>query len=191
MKENMTEEQSKVILKSLDDAIEKGPWEESTYLRVIGKNLKKIRDEFYSEITSVLGDTSKTDASLKNRVAMRSGQQEVYISLYASNGESLASWERIVLNLPRQIISRPIYADEEDVRHLIRMKENKLNEGYVAVFIDVDAILSVSSDKIQKDRYGKPLLSLKDKVINLDNISRFVHQTGTYQYIKGRFVKKS
>ena len=191
MKEHMTEEQSKVILKALDEAIETGPWEQSTYLRVIGKSLKKIRDDFFNEVSSLFTDAAKSDANLLNRVAMRSGQQEVYISLYASNGDSLASWERVVANLPRQVISRPIYADEEDVRQLIRLKENKLNEAYVAVFVDTDAILAVAPDKIQKDRYGKSLLLLKDKVINLDNISRFVHHTGIYQYSKGRFIKKS
>ena len=189
MKPELTEEQSSAILKALDEALETGPWEQTTFLRVIGKNLKKVRDDFHNEITAASHESSKTESNLLNRVALRGGQQEVYVSLYTSGGESIAAWERVVANLSRQIISRPIYADEEDVKHLIRLKENKNNEAYIAIFVDQSALLAIHPDKIQKDRYGKSLLILKDKAIDLANISRFVHLSGVYSYSKGRLIK--
>ena len=49
----------------------------------------------------------------------------------------------------------------------------------------------MSADKTPVDKLGKPLLTLKDKSLSLDNINRFVHITGTYQYGQGRLVKNS
>jgi intracellular multiplication protein IcmQ len=87
------------------------------------------------------------------------------------------------------MISRPIYADEEDIKALLRTKENKANEGYVSMYISQSDILPLQSDKIPVDKLGKPLLTLKDKSLSLDNINRFVHKSGIYQYSQGRLVK--
>ena len=99
-------------------------------------------------------------------------------------------WERIVNNLPKQIISRPIYADEENANQLIRSKENKLNEAYVAIYINQSDIIPMG-DKTPTDRLGKPLLTLKDKSLSLNNINRFVHVSGVYQYLAGKLIKES
>lgn len=194
MKDELTEQQTQAILKALDEAIETGPWEESNFLRVIGKNLRSIRNDFANRIGSDVKEQQeklKTESHLANRVALRTGQQEVFIGLYSTEGNNLQAWERILANLPRQMISRPIYPNEEDVKYLIKSKENKINEAYVAVYINQNDILEMPPDKIPKDRFGKPLLSLKDRSLSLDNINRFVHLSGVYRYIKGRLVKNS
>ena len=89
------------------------------------------------------------------------------------------------------MISRPIYADEEDIKALIRTKENKINEAYVSMYISQSDILPLPADKIPVDKLGKPLITLKDKSLSLDNINRFVHESGSYQYSQGRLVKNS
>ncbi|KTC68123.1 IcmQ protein [Legionella birminghamensis] len=188
MKENLGDKQAEDILKALDEAIESGPWEESNFLRVIGKNLREIREN-YSRSLSSSSAKNNSNATLLNRVALRSGQQEVFIALYSSEGNNLQSWERILANLPRQVISRPIYTDEENVKFMIKSKENKLNEAYISVFINQSDILLLSADKTPQDKFGKPLLTLKDRAINLENINRFVHYSGTYKYMKGRLIK--
>ena len=189
MNDELSKQQSDAILKALDDAILQGPWDESNFLRVIGKNLHELRDGFIAQINTTNGAQSGMISHLANRIALRSGQQEIFIALYSSDGENIASWERILMNLPKQMISRPIYADEEDIKALIRTKANKINEAYVSMYINQSDILFLPVDKTPIDKLGKSLLTLKDKALNLDSINRFVHQSGSYQYSHARLVK--
>jgi intracellular multiplication protein IcmQ len=189
MKDELSEQQTDAILKALNDAIEQGPWDESNFLRVIGKNLREIRDGFASQLQAPAHEKSKIASHLANRVALRSGQQEIFIALYSSNGTNIQSWERILMNLPKQMISRPVYDNEEDIRAVIKTKENKDNEAYVSMYISQTDILALSADKMPVDKRGKGLLTLKDKSLSLDNINRFVHTSGIYQYAQGRLVK--
>lgn len=189
MKDNLTDEQSEAILKALNEAIETGPWDKSSFLKVIGKNLNEIRENFLNQLGTLSKSQLRAESHLANRIALRSGQQEVFVSLYSSDGQNIQSWERIVANLPRQMISRPIYADEEDVKAIIKIKENKNNEAYVAIYINQHDILPIGADKSSFDKLGKALMSLKDKTLSLDNISRFVHHSGVYRYDRGRLIK--
>ncbi len=191
MKDDLTEQQTATIMKALDEAIEHGPWSESNFLRVIGKNLREIRDAFANQLLVPGQEKSKMAAHLANRIALRSGQQEIFVALYSSDGNNIQSWERILTNLPKQMISRPIYASEEDIKNIIKTKENKNNEAYVAMYISQSDILPMAEDKIPLDKLGKQLLTLKDKSLSLDNISCFVHISGDYQYDQGRLIKKA
>ena len=103
---------------------------------------------------------------------------------------NLQAWERIITNLPKQMLSRPIYALEEDVNNFIKTKENKNNEAYVSFYINPLDILTLATEKMHLDKLGKPLLTLKDNALILENIERFVHVTGEYQFVKGRLIKK-
>ena len=190
MKDALSKQQIDAILKALDEAIEQGPWENSNFLRVIGKNLREIRDKFVSQMDSA-NQKSKGNTHVANRIALRSGQQEVFVGLYSSDGINIHSWERIIINLPKQMISRPIYAEEKDVKEFIKKKENKINEAYVSIYVSQNDILPLSSEKTPLDKLGKPLLSLKDKALNLENINHFVHQTGIYKYSHGRLLKST
>lgn len=189
MKDQLSDEQKEAILQALNEAIEKGPWDKSNFLRVIGKKLITIRDRFLRRIGASSQAKLKAESHLANRIALRSGQQEIYVSLYSSDGRNLQSWEKILASLPRQMISRPIYADEEDIKAVLKTKENKQNEAYVSIYINQSDILPLSSDKAPVDKLGKTLLTLKDKSISLDNISRFVHVSGVYRYTNGRLIK--
>lgn len=189
MNTRLSNEQNDAILKALNEAIQTGPWQKSNFLKVIGKNLTEIRDNFINLLGTRHPHSLKTDSHIANRIALRSGQQEVFISLYSADGLNIQSWERIVANLPNQIISRPIYADEEDIKAVLRIKEHKQNEAYVAIYINQSDIISLSSDKASVDKLGKSLLALKTKIIKLDNISRFVHMSGVYRLKHNRLVK--
>lgn len=188
MKDELSESQTNAVLKALNDALDTGPWEESNFLRVIGKNLREIRDNLVNHIATH-NETSPSSPKATARARLQGELQEVYIALYSSDGNQLLSWERILANLQRQMVSRPIYAEEKDVQYLIKSKDNKLNEAYVAISINPADILNLSSDKIPLDKFGKPLLSLKDRSLNLENVNRFVHLSGTYHYIKGHLIK--
>lgn len=192
MKDQLTEEQTEAILQALEEAIATGPWDESAFLRVIGKNLREIRDNFISRLGNPQAlEKSRAELLAANRFAQRTDMKEIFIALYSSDGSNLQAWERILANLPGQTISRPIYAEEEDIKYLIKSKENKVNEAYVGIYINNNDILALSPDKIPVDKFGKALISLKDKTLNLDNISRFVHLSGVYHYAKGRLLKIS
>src|ERR1700722_9147682 len=125
MKDKLSDEQNKSILEALNHAIEKGPWDQSNFLKVIGKNLIEIRDDYLKQLGTSSHEQLKADRLAANRLASRSSQQEIYISSYFAEGANLHAWERIIANLPRQLISRPIYAEEEDLKALIKTKENK------------------------------------------------------------------
>lgn len=191
MNNRLSDSQNEELLKALNEAIENGPWEQSNFLKVIGKNLIEIRDNFLNQLGASSHSQLKVESQLANRMALRSGQQEIYISLYSADGANVQSWEKIVANLPGQMISRPIYADEADIIALLKTKDNKQNEAYVAIYIYQSDILPLPSDKTPVDKLGKSLLSLKDKTLNLDNISRFVHQSGVYRFERGRLIKES
>jgi intracellular multiplication protein IcmQ len=190
MKDKLTDKQTEAILKALDDAIKTGPWEQSNFLRAIGKSLNEIRDNFASKLSARSKEQIRDDAHLASRLALRSGQQEVFVSLYSTDGTNMQSWERIVANLPRQMISRPIYADEEHVKSCLKTKENKQNEAYVSIFINKTDIIPLHPDKVLSDRLGNPLMTLKDKSLDVENINRFVHISGVYQYKRGRLIKE-
>ncbi|WP_028388111.1 Dot/Icm secretion system protein IcmQ [Legionella fairfieldensis] len=190
MKEELTEQQTREILNAFDEALKNGPWEESNFLRVIGKSLREIRDNFASHLN---GDEEivKGDSSSVNPLAQRSDHRAIYVSLYSSEGNNLQAWERILANLPRQMISRPVYENEVSVQHLIKSKENKVNEAYVVIYINHADILPVPPDKILTDKFGNPLMNLKDRSLRLENIVQFVHLSGTYRYVKGRLIKNT
>ncbi len=188
--DELTTEQADAVLLALDNAIAQGPWEESNFLRVIGKNLREIRDEFVSGMESSGKVSTDAAANLVHQnILLRRGQKKVCVALYSSNGKNMQSWEWIVTNLPRQMISRPIYLEEEDVKAIIKTKENKINEAYVIIYIDENDILHVNDDKIPMDKLGKPRLLLKDGALKLSNMESFVHQSGTYHYSQGRLIK--
>jgi len=189
MKETLTDQQSKAIIKALDDAIESGPWDQSNFLRAVGKNLNEIRDNFVNQMRVRTPAQLKAESHFANRMALRSGQLELFISLYSTDGSNIQSWERIVANLPRQMISRPIYSNEGDITALLKSKENKQNEAYVAIYVNKTDVLPCAPDKVVLDKLGHQLLNLKDKSLDLENITRFVHVSGVYRYERGRLLK--
>ena len=189
MKEdNLEPEQIEAIRNAFDYAIKNGPWEESNFLRTMGKRLEKIREEFLVEagVKSPSGLNANEDL---DDASPRSGQKEIFISLYSSNGGQLSAWEKLIVNLPRQLISRPIYADEESIQNRIKSKSIPVNEAYVCAYICKGDIKTIAEDKIPHDKLNNPLLTVKDRAISLDDITRFVHMSGTYSYIEGRLVK--
>ena len=189
--DELTKQQVDALLKAFDDALEQGPWAASGFLQVIGRSLLEIRNGFANRMDASSQRNADAAASIASRMALRSDQKKIYIVLYSFDGSNLKSWERIVTNLPRQIISRPIYSEEDDVVAIIKTKENKINEAYVSIYINESDILQMPSDKLPLDKLGKQLLTLKDRSLKLDNIDCFVHQSGRYQFSQGRLIKDS
>jgi intracellular multiplication protein IcmQ len=189
MKEKLSKDQTDAILKALNDALEQGPWDESNFLRAIGRKLSDVRDRFVEHLNRPGSETAKKETQLAHQMALRTNQKLIFVALYSYEGAHLLSWERILMNLPKQMVSRPIYAVEDDVKDMIKIKENKNNEAYLSLYIDQSDILPLSADKTPLDKLGKPLLVLKNKSLHPENYHLFVHTSGTYHYHQGRLVK--
>ena len=182
-------QKAQALLDALEAALASGSWSETNFILIIGKKLRAMRDNLSEQLNLTDKDETSTEEYISKRLAMQSKLKEVYIGLYSTEGVSLQSWERIVANLRRQMVSRPVYAKEEDVKEVIKSKEKKINEAYVSIFVSESDILTVSSDKAPVDKLGNTMLVLKDNSINLENINLFVHLTGVYRYSRGRLIK--
>jgi len=190
MKKNkFSDKQLNVILKSLRELLERGSWNTSAFLRVIGKKLQKVHDDFAARVHNAQQGFSHASAQDSMQHMPLETQQEIFIALYASDGANIQSWEKILMNLPRQAISRPVYAEATAIQHVFKERKSHLNEAYVVMYINRDAILPTPLDKTPKDRFGTDLLTLKNTALSLDNVIRFVHASGIYTYNKGRLTK--
>lgn len=186
-----TEEQSAAVLAALDEALAQGEWAASSFLVQIGKKLKQLRDDFAKAQTDDDPNLQNTSInSEKMTTHQRAEMVKVFIALYAFNGGILQSWERVIANLPTQVISRPVYAVEDDLIANFRAKTKSVNDAYVSVYINPTDILERSTEKSSVDKLGKPLLSIKNNAVQLSNLSEFKHQSGTYSYVKGHLVRK-
>jgi len=191
-KYKVSEKQAHAVLTSLRELLDKGPWKHSAFLRVIGKKIQKIHDDFAARAGRAQQIESHHQSIQHDQQQKRlETQQEVFVALYSSQGSDLESWEKILMNLPRQAVSRPVYAEEEAIQRVFKERRNQLNEAYVAMYIDRDTILPTPMDKIPKDRFGTDLLILKNNALKHENIIYFVHASGVYTYQKGRLKKKT
>lgn len=176
------------ILKALNEAIEKGPWEHNLFFRGIGKKLKDARDRFQRELG--LDELLKSQERSAEDVAVADlNFTEVYISLYQSEGANMQKWASVVGSLVGHSISRPVYKNEDDIQSAIRAKEYKLNDGYVAARVRNNLILKPYGDKQPLDRFGRELLILREDAVQLENILYFVHVSGRYMFDKGTLTK--
>ena len=192
MKKNklsVSEKQTHAILTSLRELLERGPWANSAFLRVLGKKIQKIHDDFSTRVDSTHQSLSHKSAQHHLTQKPSETQKEVFVALYSSDGANLESWEKILVNLPRQTVSRPVYSEEEAIKKIFKDKKKPVNDAYVVMYIDQNALLMMAGDKAPKDRFGTELLTLKAKALSLDHMLRFVHTSGVYTYQKGRLIK--
>ena len=190
MKKNkLSEKQAHSILTSLRKLLERGPWNKSAFLRVLGNKIQKTHDDFAS--SAGRSQQAKLHESTQNnkKQELLETQQAVFVALYSSDGANIQAWEKILTNLPRQSISRPVYGEEEAINKVFKARGNPLNEAYVVMHVAREAILTTPMDKTPKDRFGTELLTLKDKALVHEHIIRFVHASGVYMYKKGRLIK--
>ncbi len=180
---------AKEFLAALDKAIASGSWDETSFVLIIGKKLKEMRENLAKDIKKAEENSDFSSDILSKNLKMQNSLKEVFISLYSVEGAKLASWEQIIFNLRKQMISRPVYAAEEEVIAIIKTKEKKINEAYVSVFVKQEDILTMRPDKIQSDKLGQNMLVLKDNSVSLDYINYFMHLTGKYKYSRGKLLK--
>lgn len=165
------------VLKELDELLADGPWEHNLFFKGIGKKLKDARDHFVAE----LGLEQKTVATPTEQDQTNSDYQEVYVSLYQAEGANIAKWQTVVNSLAGFNITRPIYKNESDIKNAIRAKSFQQNDAYIAMRVPKDYVLTPFNTPAT-DRNGFELVVLKEGTMKLENITRFVHQSGEYEF---------
>ncbi len=175
------------VLKALNKAIEAGPWEHSLFFQGIGKKLRDLRDRFQQELGL---DELATAAKASSANADQGKYIQVYISLYQAEGANLQKWGMVVNSLAGHNLTRPVYKNEEDIQSMIRAKNYKVNDAYIAVRVRVEDLYQTPGDAPLVDRFGRELLMLKENVLRLENIAYFVHLSGHYLLNDGILVRQ-
>lgn len=177
-------------LKALDKAIEGGPWDKSLLLRAIGKKLHDARERFIEDLDlKEILEKSSASQEIAQPSLQNADFLEVYVSLYQAQGTNLQKWAAILTSITQLSITRPIYKNEEDIKASIRAKDFQANDAYVAVKVRQTDVMKSPEGKTPVDRFGRELLVLKENVVRPENISRFVHLTGEYRFVKGVLIK--
>jgi len=179
------------ILKALNEAIEKGPWDQSNFFKAIGKKLVEIRNRFRNDLNLGVIEETGMSASVANRIAQRHGLIEVFILLYNADGSNIGKWESTINSVRAQIMNRPVYRDEALAKAALRGAINKQNEGYIAAYVRSEDILQFSPEKIPRDRWNNELLTIHESGVMLSNITRFIHLSGNYEVENGKLIRQS
>jgi intracellular multiplication protein IcmQ len=165
------------LLEAIDQAIEKGDWMGSLFLANILKQLQDLR----AYVAHELDDKVLTAAESQKRrqdQPEREGYVCVYISLYQAESDRLDRWFSSIKMLASYGVSRPVYASEEEIQHMIRDKQSR-SDAYVSIWVKKTDILPAVGLP-SKDRWGYPLLSLREGSIRLENIIAFFHSNEEY-----------
>lgn len=177
------------ILKALNDAIEKGPWEENVFFQAIRKKLIDAREKFKQEVNLTDADIElEGETQIASRIAKKKGLIEIFILLYNAHGTDIHKWQAILNALHAHVLSRPIYKNEQHAKAALRAASNKQNEAYVSVFVNEHDIVEATLERSHTDRFGNELLILREGAIFKENIHRFVHKTGSYEFENQKLV---
>lgn len=170
-------EQAKTIQDALHHLVASPHFSNSTFLRLLHQQIQNLSEEFDRTMQEVYSLQEETSEQEKKDYT---NKELIYISIYCFDGRNLASWKRVIENLPRQYISRPIYLKERDVQKAVKAKPQLMNEGYIAIYVEKQAINQPDQSFLPADKWGHTLLSLKDRAIDLQNVEFFWHDSKHY-----------
>jgi intracellular multiplication protein IcmQ len=185
--EEATHKYCKVVVASVDKILAAGDWDSSLFLKNVIKPIREMRNEAEQILTSQI----TVDESVVEAVpTLAENEVFLYVSLFQSKGHDLSLWEKQLKTLNRYLINRPVYAEEDNVKKVIRLKENNTNEAYVVLRLDKKYIQKPNAFEVErKDRYGNSLETVKPGVIVDSNIIELVYDGVRFRYIEGRLIK--
>lgn len=185
--EELSKQKLQEIADALDRVVSDLPWQQSVFLKALGKKFETIRDEFVE--SSGLKPKEAATHAKKDPFALKDDEIEVYVALYNAQGTDLKQWAKIISNISTLSISRPTYSTEQAVREMIRSSANILNEGYVSVHIHKGDIIAAPEDRAPRDKLGNILLMLKENIITVSDVRKFYHKSGIYTLKKGELER--
>lgn len=173
------------IIGAVDHVLNASDWEDSLFLRNALKPLKEIREQ----AMALKKDATLTAADQQVVLrALSDDEMLVYISIFQSEGHNLRKWELQLGSLRSHLLGRPVYEKEENVAKVIRQKLMQVSEAFVVVAVNKKDIQSFAYQAERVDRFGNPLLTLKDSSVKTENIFEFVHQNQRYFFLNGKLV---
>lgn len=164
----------------MDELLEKDYWQDSLFLQAAEKELRELRAKIASDpkLVTILAKTDPNSAEIEK---YPEDSVVIYIALYQADGSNFTRWSQMLAAISNLSINRPIYRHEDDVKACMRAIEKKQNHAYLEALINKEDILS-TIDNMPRDRNGYELLIVKEKAVKPDNIVKFVHITGSYQF---------
>ncbi len=185
--DELSKEKLQEIADALDRVVSDLPWQQSVFLKALGKKFEIIRDEFIEN--SGLKPKDEASHIKKDPFALKDNQIEVFVALYNAQGGDINQWAKVVMNVSKLSISRPIYSTEKAVREMMRSSAHIANEGYVSAHINKSDILPAPEDRAPRDKLGNILLLLKETAITPQCVRKFYHKSGIYTLKKGELER--
>lgn len=176
------------IIETVDRVLAAGDWESSLFLKNTAKPLKAIKAEAETELADRQGRTTQKHIKI---APLSEDEQEVYVSLFQSDGYNKGKWAVQLRALSRYVVGRPIYQHEADIQKRIRLRAASENEAYVIVAVKKKDVLSDPfQTNVLKDQYDHPLVQLKETAVQNGRIISFVHNKVRYHFVDGRLSKE-
>lgn len=182
--------QRQQIIENLDVLIENKNWENSLALKVVQSRIVTYRDSLQQEIETYTEQvTQDAELGTNTEVALPDGQVAVFICLYKSFGDDVVQWEKALAHFSGHVLGRPIYATEAAAGKFINSKENREPEGYIELWVAKDMIIDLPASRALFDKFGNPLLTLKQGVLSAAQIQYFTSGTGKrYQFKDNKLI---
>lgn len=190
MTDDIFVKQRQQIIENLDVLIENKNWENSLALKVVQSRIVTYRDSLSQEIEEHESQAAQDSGlSTSAEVVLPDGQTAIFICLYKSFGDDVAQWEKTLANFSGHVLGRPIYATEQSAGKFINSKENREPEGYIEVWIEKDMIIDMPPSRILYDKFGSPLLTLKQGALSSNQIQYFTSGVGKrYRFKDNKLV---
>lgn len=171
--------QRQQIIENLDVLIENKNWENSLALKVVQSRIVTYRDSLSQEIQEYESQAAQdAGSSSSDEAVLPDGQTAIFICLYKSFGDDIAQWEKTLARFSGHVLGRPIYATEAAAAKFISGKENREPEGYIEIWIGKDMIIDMPPSRMLYDKFGSPLLTLKQGGLSAKQIQYFTSGTG-------------
>jgi len=160
-------------------------WDKAPFLKIMHAKLLKLK----LELDELVGFDSQLELERRGETSpqpISDGFIKLFIYLYTTEGKKVEAWQRLLANLDKQYISRPIYRHEADAQYAVFNAPVVHNAGYVAVWVEKKFLLEPEVGP--QDKFGHELLMLKDRAVDLTKIDYFWTNTSQYQWKLGKLI---
>lgn len=180
-------EEIKKFQQVYNDMLADERWQQSPFLKIMHAKMSMLKEQLENLIDS--SNPEITDLNTPSTFKQPDDNfQKIYIYLYTSDGKKLDAWQRVVENLDKHYISRPIYENEFDAQHAAIHAPVFFNAGYVGVWVDKKFINKNLDTDDFKDKFGHTLISLKDRAIDLSRIDSFWNNYVQYAWTNSKLT---
>lgn len=176
------------VMDALEEAIQKGPWEKSAFLKATRERLNQLK-VFFDENLKLSHGYMMSHATFKHIKGdiNRAGQLKVYVSLYNTEGSNMEKWSKIIQDLAGKVVTRAVYRIEEDIRSYMKIRPNQMNEAYIILYINPTELVN-NGEETMHDKDGREIVLLRDGAIQMENVDKFIHMGQSYALKYNRLV---